>query len=224
MRTASDLQHDVLEELKWAWGTKAGEIGVSAHDDGVVTLTGHVETYTQKIEAERAAKRVRGVRGVANDLVVKLPTSSERDDTDIAEAAVRAIRWHTTVPEDRITVTVRQGWLTLEGEVDWFYEKDSAYRAVKDLTGVTGVSNLISIKPRATATEVKEKIEAAFRRSAEVDAKNLQAEVVGSRAILRGKVSCWREYEEAEWAAWSAPGIVAVVNKLEVEEPELAAY
>lgn len=223
MRTASDLQHDVLEELKWAWGSKAGEIGVSAHD-GVVTLTGHVETYTQKIEAEKAAKRVRGVRGVANDLVVKLPSSKERDDTDIAEAAVRAIRWHTTVPDDRVTVTVRQGWLTLEGEVDWFYEKDSAYRAVKDLTGVQGVTNLISIKPRATATEVKQKIEAAFRRSAEIDAKNLQVEVVGNRAILGGKVNSWSEYEEAEWAAWSAPGVVVVENKLEVEEPEMAAY
>jgi osmotically-inducible protein OsmY len=223
MKTASELQRDVLDELKWEPGLKAGEIGVSAHD-GVVTLTGHVESYTQKTGAEKAAKRVFGVKGVANDLVVKLPSSKERDDTDVAEAAVQALKWHASVPEDRVKVGVRNGWVTLEGEVEWFYEKDSAYRAVRDLTGVKGVSNLMTVKPRATAKQVKDKIEAAFKRSAEIDARAVKVEIIGNKAILRGKVRSWAEYEEAEWAAWSAPGINTVENKLEVEGEAPAVY
>jgi osmotically-inducible protein OsmY len=223
MKTASQLQHDVLEELRWEPGLNVGEIGVSAHD-GVVTLSGHVDTYTQKTSAEKAAKRVFGVKGVANDLVVKLPSGMQRDDTDIAQAAVLALGWHTSVPEERVKVTVREGWITLEGEVDWFYQKDSAYRAVKDLTGVNGVTNLLSVKPRPVATEIKQKIEEAFKRSAEIDARQVQVEVIGTRAILRGRVTSWTEYEEAEWAAWAAPGINAVENKLRVEEESLAAF
>jgi osmotically-inducible protein OsmY len=223
MKTASELQHDVLDELAWEPGLTAGETGVSAHN-GVVTLTGHVASYTQKTNAERAAKRVLGVKGVANDLVVKLPSDTERDDTDIAEAAVHALTWHAAVPEGRVKVGVRNGWITLEGEVEWFYQKDSAYRVVRDLTGVKGVSNQVTVKPRATAAQVKEKIEAAFKRSAEIDSKAVKVEVDGTKAVLRGKVSTWAEYEEAEWAAWSAPGITTVENKLEVAEEALAAF
>jgi osmotically-inducible protein OsmY len=223
MKSTSDLQHDVHEELKWTMGAKSGEIGVAAHD-GVVTLTGHVESYARKLNAERASKRVLGVKGVANDLVVKLPSDKERDDTDIAEAAVHALRWHTSVPEDRVTVTVRQGWVTLEGEVEWYYQKDSAYQTVRDLTGVKGVTNQITVRPRVTVAQVKDKIEEAFRRSAEIDAQRVRVETTDGRVTLRGKVSSWAEHSEAEWAAWSAPGIVSVDNRLDVVEGVYAEF
>jgi osmotically-inducible protein OsmY len=220
MKTASELQRDVLDELKWQPGLSAGEIGVSARG-GVVTLNGHVDSFTQKTDAERAAKRVVGVRGVANELVVKLPSGMERDDTDLVEAAVMALTWHAGVPEDRLTVTVRNGWLTLEGRVDSYHHKANALRAVHDLTGVTGVSNLITINATATPEHVKEKIEAAFKRSATIDAKAVRVEVIGSRVVLRGTVTSWKEYEEAEHAAWSAPGVTTVDNRLDVVEEAL---
>jgi osmotically-inducible protein OsmY len=216
MRTASELQRDVLDEMNWQPGLPAGGIGVSAHG-GVVTLTGHVQSFAQKTEAEKVAKRVYGVRGVANDLVVQLHSSHERDDTAIAEAAVKALKWHTGVPEDRVQVTVRNGWLTLEGEVDSYHQKANALRAVHDLIGVIGVSTLITITATATAPQVKEKIEAAFRRSAAVDAKAVKVEAIGNRVVLRGTVTSWKEYEAAENAAWSAPGITTVDNLLAVE-------
>jgi osmotically-inducible protein OsmY len=217
MKTSLELQHDVMEELKWELALKAGAIGVSVHD-GVVTLTGHVETLNESNTAEKAVQRVFGVRGVANELVVKLPASLARDDTDIAEAAVHALKWTSSVPEDHITVTVRNGWLTLEGEVEWFYQKETAERVVRNLAGVKGITNLITVRARATGEQVSDKIEAAFRRSAEIDAEAVRAEVRRSRAILRGKVTSWNEYGEAEWAAWSAPGITEVENRLKVEE------
>jgi osmotically-inducible protein OsmY len=223
MKTASELQHDVLEELTWEPGLEAGGIGVAVHD-GVVTLSGHVGTFTEQNRAEAAAKRVHGVRGVANNLVVKLPSSHVRDDTDLAEAAVHALRWTSSVPSEEVKVTVRNGWVVLEGEVEWFYQKETALRAVRDLTGIKGVTNLITVRPRSTAGEVKEKIEAAFRRSAEIDARAVNVEVDGSRATLRGRVSSWTEWEEAERAAWSAPGIDLVENDLEVEDEPVAVY
>lgn len=217
MKGASELQRMVQDELEWEPKLDTGEIGVSA-TDGVVTLTGHVKSYADKWTAEKAAKRVMGVHGVANDLVVKLPSTATRDDTDLAEAALNALEWHTTVPEDRVKVSVSNGWITLEGEVDWYYEKDSAYRAVRDLMGVKGVTNRITLMPHASAMRVKDEIEAAFRRSAQVDSKHVQVAVSGSRVTLSGHVRSWQESDDAEWAAWSAPGVTHVENRLVVEE------
>jgi osmotically-inducible protein OsmY len=220
MKSKEQLQRDVQDELKWEPSLDEAGIGVSVHD-GVVTLNGHVLSYSERTAAEKAAKRVFGVHAVANDLVVKLPGGRERDDTDIAEAALRALRWHTSIPEEQIKVVVSNGWVTVEGEVEWFYQKQAAYDAVRHLTGVKGVSNNIDIKPRVNAVQVKDKIEQALRRSAEVDAKRITVEVHEGRVILRGTVRSWAEREDAESAAWAAPGVSDVESHVKVEEEEL---
>src|SRR6516225_7368668 len=165
MKTDTQLQHDVLAELEWEPSIEASKIGVTAKD-GVVTLTGSVASYADKTTAERVAKRVYGVKAVANDVEVKIPGSSQRGDTDIATAALNALKWDTTIPEDRIKITVRNGWITLEGTVDWWYQKEAAERVVRNLSGVTGLTSQITVKSRAKPGEVKSKIEAAFKRSA----------------------------------------------------------
>src|ERR1700686_236119 len=214
VKTDEEIQKDVLAELKWDARIQPNEIGVSVKD-GIVTLTGWVDSYLKKWSAEDVAHRVDGVKGIANDIEVKLAT--ERTDPDIAAAAVHALEWDAFVPSNKVQVTVSKGWVTLRGEVEWQYQKEDAERVVRRLAGVKGVTNLITVKPRVTASELKKKIEDALVRNAEIDANKIMVEVQGSKAILKGSVRSWAEREEAERVAWSAPGITEVENRITLE-------
>ena len=220
--TDLELKKAVEAELDFEPSINAAEIGVAVKD-GIVTLTGRVDSYWAKVAAERAVFRVAGVNAVANDLEVRLPTASERTDEDIARAARNALEWDVLLPSDTIRVAVSKGWVTLEGTVDWQYQKQAAERAVRGLTGVRGVSNLIEVKPHARPTQVKAQIEEALKRSAELDANRIVVETDGDKVILRGTVRSWAEREEAERAAWRAPGVRSVDNRITVGSLAAAA-
>jgi osmotically-inducible protein OsmY len=209
-----EIQQDVLAELRWDLGVAASEIGVAVKD-GVVTLTGNVDTFMKKWRAEEATLRVNGVAAVANDVEVR-PVGAERTDADIAAAVVNVLNWNSTIPVNKVHVTVEKGWVTLKGEVEWQYQRREAEKAVRGLRGVKGITNLITVKPAASPTDLKKNIEDALVRSAQLDANAITVQVQGSKAILRGKVRSWAEKREAERAAWLAPGITSVDNQISV--------
>jgi osmotically-inducible protein OsmY len=215
MRSDSEIKRDVEDELRWDPDLDESDIAVAAKD-GVVTLTGFVKSYKDKWQAERAAKRVHGVLAVVNNLEVRLPGIDEKPDPEIAREAVAAIKSQLPFSYEKIKVVVKNGWVTLEGDVEWNYQREAAERAVRRLTGIKGVSNLIQVKPTAPALEIKRKIEEAFRRSAEIDANRITVEADGGTVILKGTVRSWAERQEAERAAWAAPGVTKVINQIVV--------
>jgi osmotically-inducible protein OsmY len=179
-------------------------------------LTGWVDSYIKKAAAEEAAHRVRGVRAVANDIEIRLPIAAERTDSELAAAVLRALEWDAGIPADEIEVTVSHGWITLKGVVDWQHQKQDAERAVRRLWGVRGVTNSITVKPRVSPSALKQKIEEALLRSAQLDAQRIKVEMQGQKVVLKGIVRSWAEREEAERTAWLAPGIVSVENRITV--------
>jgi osmotically-inducible protein OsmY len=211
-RSDNSLLDDVVLELKWDPKiSSASDISVAVKD-GVVTLSGFVPSFWEKDAAEKAVKRVYGVRGIANDIEVKL--FWQRTDPEIARDAVHELESHVSIPADTVKVTVKDGWVRLEGTVDWEYQKSLAQSAMKKLKGVSGVTNKIQVTPKASSAEVKSKIEEALRRSAELDARRITVEIEGSTVKLYGSVSSWAERDEAERAAWSAPGTTMVENHI----------
>lgn len=217
MKTDMQLQKDVIDELKWQPRTRTAEIGVAAKD-GVITLSGPVTSYVQKFEAARIAERVNGVRSVADDMVVKLPSSSVRTDADIAHSVVSAFKWNIDIPDTKITSKVQDGWVTLHGEVDWQYQKSAAENTARYLTGVKGVNNLITVKQATVSPDVvRDQIAAALKRSATVDAARVTVESkAGGVVTLRGTVRSWTERTDAERAAWATPGVAVVEDELAV--------
>lgn len=215
MRSDSDIKRDVEDELRADADINATDIGVAVHN-GVVTLSGFVRSYAQKTQAERDAKRVAGVRAVANDIEVRLPLVDERPDPEIARDAVNALRSELPYSSENIKVIVKNGWATLEGTVEWNYARERAENALKRVRGLKGLTNSITLKPSVAPHEIRRKIEDAFRRSAELDASRITVEADGSEVVLRGTVRSWAERTEAERAAWAAPGVLKVDNRITV--------
>lgn len=209
------LQKNVIEELAWDPTLTAAEIGVAAKD-GVITLSGTVHTYNQKYAAEKAVHRVAGVKALADDLDVRLLPEHKRNDTELAHAVLAAFTWNVAVPEDKVQVDVADGWVTLRGQVAWDFQRRAAEGSVRSLAGVRGVSNLISIAPRVSSTDVKGKIESALKRHAEVDAQHIQVSATDGKVTLRGQVRSWTERNDAERAAWAAPGVRQVEDLLTI--------
>lgn len=222
MKNDAQIQKEVLDELRWNPLVSSTQIGVAVKN-GVVTLSGTVDSFAKKTAAEQAASRIGGVRAVAEDLEVRPLISLKKNDSEIAEAVVNALRWNSSVNDEKVKVKVEDGWVTLQGESEWQFQKESAKRSIEDLSGVKGISNLIHVTPRASMTDVKDRIKSAFYRHANIDARDIQVQTSGSQVTLTGKVRSLAEKRDAENAAWAAPGVTKVDNQLEVRFEEAVA-
>ena len=215
MRTDSEIKRDVEDEIRWDPDIDATDIAVTVKS-AVVTLTGFVHSYSDKLQAEADAKRVAGVAGVANDIEVRLPSSDVRPDPEIARDVVTELRVQLPLSADKIKAVVKGGWVTLEGEVEWHYQRERAERAVRHVKGVLGVSDLINLKPSVSPADIKRKIEEAFKRNAEIDANRIQVKSSDGEVVLEGTVRSWAERQEAERVAWAAPGVKKVEDHIRV--------
>jgi osmotically-inducible protein OsmY len=213
MKSDNQIQDDVMEEIRWDPILDKSDIGVSVND-GIVTLSGHVNNYMKKISAEKAAKRVKDVKAVAMDVDVRLGYEQQRNDTEIASAALNAIKWDTSVPDDKLKLSVEDGRITLEGQLTWQYQKNAAEQAVRSLNGVKGVINSITISQPVNTAVIKDKIRTALERNADVEAARIRIETNGNKVTLKGSVNSWTERRIAEQAAWSSPGVISVEDNL----------
>ena len=215
MKSDDDVKRDVEQELRWDPDIDATDIGVAVNN-GVVTLTGFVRSYTQKWQAERDAERVSGVLAVANDIEVRLPVIHQEPDPELARNIVQELQYELPYSHKLIKVVVNNGWVTLEGDVEWHYQRERAEAAARRVKGIKGISNFMHVKPKVEPSDVKRKIEEAFRRNAEIDANRVRVEANGSEVVLKGTVRSWAEREQAERAAWLAPGVRHVENRISI--------
>jgi osmotically-inducible protein OsmY len=215
MKTDLEIQKDIMDELSWEFLLNPNEIGVAVKN-GIATLTGTVDSYSKKMLAEKAAKKVIGVKAVPEEIEVRLADHGKKTDTDIALAVVNELKWNSFIPDEKIKVKVEKGWVTLEGELEWNFQRRATKRAVENLEGVVGIINNIVIVPKIKPSEVKNKISAAFHRSATIDAETIEIEAIGSRVVLSGSVRSFAEKRDAEKAAWLAPGVSQVENNIEI--------
>jgi len=220
MKTDASIQKDVLEQFRWEPFLNAAEIGVSVKN-GVVTLSGTVDTFGKKIAAENAAKKISGVKAVVEEIHVKIAPGLQKTDAEIAAAVASTLAWHTAVQEEKIKIRVENGTVTLEGVVDWNYQRTAAVNAIRHIAGVRMVSNFITVKPLVTTSDIQQNIKASLQRSSTIDAKKIHVEVIGGKVILNGHVRSFAEMDDAVFAAWASPGVSTVENKLTIGEPEL---